>query len=82
MHELKCHSSTPYNEIINFIYENKGKIIFFHYEEKGYASWGYDEVKEIELNDEGINWIKDYLGTEYEYRNKNSAYVHSIKVKN
>lgn len=81
MNKLSCHSGTSYSEIWEFINQHLGKTVRFHYEEKGYMTWGNDEVKDIILNEEGINWIKSYMGTELEYRNGNDAYVHNIELK-
>lgn len=79
MNKLECHSGTSYEEIMKFINNNIGKTIKFHYEIKGYTTWGNDEVDEIELNANGLAWINSYLGSKEEYRN-NSAYVHNIEV--
>lgn len=78
--KLECHSGTSYKEIIEFINNNKGKKILFHYEIPGYSSWGNDEIDEIILDEAGIKKINDYLGTEIEYRNQNSSYVHNITI--
>lgn len=79
MNKLECHSSTKYSEIMDFINSNIGKTIKFHYEEKGYSTWGNDEIDEIKLDSKGLAWTNDYLGSEKEYRD-NSAYVHNIEV--
>lgn len=79
MIELNCHSSTSYDEIVDFIKSNKGKNVHFHYELKGYDSWGNDEVLESVIDENFINWLEEYMGSKYEYRN-NSAYVHAIKI--
>ena len=79
MKKLECHSSTSYDEIINFILENKGSLVDFHYEIKGYVDWGNDDVKKCIINDDFLNWLYDYMGSKKEYRD-NSAYVHNIKI--
>lgn len=81
MNKLSCHSSTSYDEIISFLNANKGKTVNFHYELLGYPTWGDDEIIEIKLDEEGLAWINDYLGSSKDYRN-NSAYVHNIEVLN
>lgn len=80
MEKLNCHSGTSYDDIIDFINKNKGRTIKFHYELKGYSTWGNDVIDEIFLDDVGLSIINDYLGSKADYRDVNSAYVHNIEV--
>lgn len=79
MNELSCHSGTSYDEIWNFINTNLNKVIEFHYELKGFNCWGNDETDIITLDSNGLEFIKNYMGNQFEYR-KNGAYVHNIKL--
>lgn len=79
--KLECHSSTSYEEIINFLNNNLNKKVKFHYEIKGFNEWENDDIKEITLNKEGLEWIHNYLGKHYEYRTSNNdSYAHNIEI--
>lgn len=77
--ELICHSGTTYNEIWDFINQHQNKRAKIHYELKGYTTWGNDDEEVIFLDEYGLFWLNDYMGTESEYRN-NSAYIHKITI--
>lgn len=78
---IQFHSGSSYDEIMKVINDNIGKTIMFHYELNGYDTWGYDEEKKIILNEDGIKWIKEYMGTKEQYRKgTNDSYVHSVKI--
>lgn len=43
MEKIDCHSSTPKQDLIDFVKKHKGKKINIHYENNIYDRWGDDD---------------------------------------
>lgn len=50
MEKIDCHSSTPKQDLIDFVELNKGKVISLHSELDGYNNWGNDDIKEYDTS--------------------------------
>lgn len=77
--KLECHSGTTYEEIWEFLNQHPNKRAKIHFEYKGFTPWGNDDEEVLILDENGIDWLNDYMGTKDEYRN-NSAYIHNITI--
>lgn len=88
MNHLKCKPSTTYHEILDFITVNKDNLVEIEYDS---LDKNDIEVKRIKLDNEGIKWIKSYMGNEpllglptwLQDKNvykKNTSYIHNIKL--
>jgi hypothetical protein len=78
--KLECHSGTTYKEIWDFVNQHKGKRAKIHFKLKGFTEWGNDEDEVVILDEYGIWWLQNYMGTEEEYRKTNDAYIHNITI--
>lgn len=50
MEKIDCHSSTPKQDLIDFVERNKGKVISLHSELDGYDNWGNDDITEYDTS--------------------------------
>ena len=78
--KLQCHSGTTYKQIWDFVNQHLNKRVKIHYELLGHDTWGNDYEEIMILDEYGIRWLQNYMGTEEEYRDKNSAYIHNITI--
>lgn len=48
--KIECHSSTPKQDLIDFVNLHRGKIIMLHWEGNMYPSWGDDDFTEYDTS--------------------------------
>lgn len=71
--KIECHSSTPKQDLIDFVNIHRGKIIILHWESNMYDTWGDDDFTEYDTsNDEKFNSIVETIKTHF---------IHNIWVK-
>jgi len=73
MNKIDCHSSTPKQDLIDFVNKNIGSIIVLHWEGNIHDGWGDDDFTEYDTSKE---WGYDQL-----LHSIDTHYIHGIKVK-
>lgn len=62
---IRCHSSTPKEDLIAFVMARLGKKIKLHYESNMYPYWGDDHIIEYLLDEEGTVQVLKTIETHY-----------------